>query len=80
MISPYSLDQFLISNTPRTRKGVKKVKKSKDVTTLRGEEKSRFIVSVGSRSDDRDKLRSPPITINHDHYNSLNGPSRLNVI
>ena len=30
MISPYSLDQFLISNTPQTRKRVKKVKKSKD--------------------------------------------------
>ena len=30
VISPYSLDQFLISNTPRTQKRVKKVKKSKD--------------------------------------------------
>ena len=30
VISPYSLDQFLISNTPRTRKRVKKAKKSKD--------------------------------------------------
>ena len=30
VISPYSLDQFLISSTPRTRKCVKKVKKSKD--------------------------------------------------
>ena len=30
VISPYSLDQFLISNTPRTQKQVKKVKKSKD--------------------------------------------------
>ena len=30
VISPYSLDQFLILNTPRTRKRVKKVKKSKD--------------------------------------------------
>ena len=30
MISPYALDQFLISNTPRTQKRVKKVKKSKD--------------------------------------------------
>ena len=30
VISPYSLDQFLISNTPRTRKRVKKQKKSKD--------------------------------------------------
>ena len=30
VISPYSLDQFLSSNTPRTRKGVKKGKKSKD--------------------------------------------------
>ena len=30
VISPYSLDQFLISNTPRTQKHVKKVKKSKD--------------------------------------------------
>ena len=30
VISPYSLDQFLISNTPRTRKRVKKLKKSKD--------------------------------------------------
>ena len=29
VISPYSLDQFLISNTPRTRNHVKKVKKSK---------------------------------------------------
>ena len=30
VISPYSIDQFLISNTPRTRKRVKKVKKLKD--------------------------------------------------
>ena len=30
VISTCSLDQFLISNTPRTRKRVKKVKKSKD--------------------------------------------------
>ena len=30
VISPYSLDQFLISNAPRTRKRVKKAKKSKD--------------------------------------------------
>ena len=30
VISPYSLDQFLITNTHRTRKHVKKVKKSKD--------------------------------------------------
>ena len=30
MISPYSLDQILISNTPRTRKRVKKLMKSKD--------------------------------------------------
>ena len=30
VISPYSLDQFLISNTPQTQKRVKKVKKSKD--------------------------------------------------
>ena len=30
VISPYSLDQFLISNTPRTQKRVKKAKKSID--------------------------------------------------
>ena len=30
VISPYSLDQILISNTPRTQKRVKKLKKSKD--------------------------------------------------
>ena len=30
VISPYSLDQFLISNTLRTLKRVKKQKKSKD--------------------------------------------------
>ena len=30
MISPYSLDQFLISNTPWMQKRVKKLKKSKD--------------------------------------------------
>ena len=30
VISPYSLDQFLISITPRTQKHVKKAKKSKD--------------------------------------------------
>ena len=30
VISPYSLDQFLISNTPWMRKHVKKVNKSKD--------------------------------------------------
>ena len=30
VISPYSLDQFLISNTPQTRKRVKKVNKLKD--------------------------------------------------
>ena len=30
VISPYSLDQFLISNTPRTWKHVNKLKKSKD--------------------------------------------------
>ena len=30
VISPYSFDQILILNTPRTRKWVKKLKKSKD--------------------------------------------------
>ena len=30
VISPYSLNQFLISNTPRMQKHVNKVKKSKD--------------------------------------------------
>ena len=30
VISPYSFDQILISNTPRTQKWVKKLKKSKD--------------------------------------------------
>ena len=30
VISPYSLDQILISNTPQTQKRVKKLKKSKD--------------------------------------------------
>ena len=30
VISPYSLDQFMNSNTPWTQKHVKKVKKSKD--------------------------------------------------
>ena len=30
VISPYSLDQFLISDSPRKRKHVKKVKKSKE--------------------------------------------------
>ena len=30
VISPYSLDQFLLSNTPQMRKHVKKVKKSKE--------------------------------------------------
>ena len=30
VISPYSLDQFLISNTPQMQKCVKKLKKSKD--------------------------------------------------
>ena len=30
VISPYSLDQILISNTPRTWKRVKKLNKSKD--------------------------------------------------
>ena len=34
VISPYSLDQFLISNTPRTQKRVKKGKKSKDSWTV----------------------------------------------
>ena len=30
VISPYALDQFLISSTPRTRKRVKNAKKSND--------------------------------------------------
>ena len=30
VISPYSLDQFLISNAPQTQKRVKKAKKSND--------------------------------------------------
>ena len=30
VISPYSLDQFLISNAPRTQKRVKNAKESKD--------------------------------------------------
>ena len=34
VISPYFLDQFLISNTPRTQKHVKKVNKSKDSQTV----------------------------------------------
>ena len=37
MISPYSLNQFFISNTPQTRKRVKKGKKSND---------SRIVVST----------------------------------
>ena len=35
------------------------------------EEKRRFIAFIGSSSDDHDKLRGPLITINRDHYNSL---------
>ena len=38
------------------------------------EEKRRFIAFVGSSSDDHDKSRGPLITINHDRYNSLDGP------
>ena len=34
VISPYSLDQFLISSSPRTRKHVKKAKKSIDSRIL----------------------------------------------
>ena len=34
VISSYSLDQILISNTPRTRKWVRKLKKSKDSQIL----------------------------------------------
>ena len=40
----------------------------------------RFDSSVGSSSDDRDESRGPSITINRDHYNSLDGPFRLNEI
>ena len=40
----------------------------------------RFDSSVGSSSDDRDKSRGPLIGMNHDRYNSLDGPLRLNVI
>ena len=47
---------------------------------LRAEENRRFIASVGSPSNDRDKSRGPPIAINHDRYNSLDGTLRLNVI
>ena len=37
------------------------------------EEVRRFIVSVGSPSDDRDKSMSAPIAINLDRYNSVYG-------
>ena len=44
------------------------------------EEKRCFDSSIGSSSYDRDKSRSPSITINRDRYNSLDGPLRLNEI
>ena len=37
------------------------------------EEKHHFIAFVGSLSDDRDQLEGPPIMINPDLYNSLDG-------
>ena len=51
VISPYSLNQFLISNAPRTRKRVKKAKKSKDSRIVVSRQfdftiKSKGVVSV----------------------------------
>ena len=37
------------------------------------EDVRRFITSVGSPSDDRDKSMSPSIVINLDRYNSVDG-------
>ena len=34
----------------------------------------RFIASIGSPSDNRDKSRGSPIAINRDHYYSSDGP------
>ena len=44
-----------------------------DVATSCVEEKRRFI----ARFDDRDKSEGPPIAINSDSYNSLDGRLRL---
>ena len=44
------------------------------------EEKRRFILLVGSSSDDRDKSRSPSGGVYRDLYNSFDGPPRLNTI
>ena len=39
-----------------------------------------FDSSVGSSSDDCDKIKGPSGAINCEHYNSLDGPLRLNFI
>ena len=44
------------------------------------EEKCRFDSSVGSSPDDRNKSRGLSIVINHDRYNTLDGPLILKVI
>ena len=41
------------------------------------EEVRRFIASAGSSSDGRDQSEGPPIAINRDRYNSLDGRLRL---
>ena len=51
VISPYSFDQFLISNAPRMRKHVKKAKKSNDSRSVVSREfdfirKSKGVFSV----------------------------------
>ena len=44
------------------------------------DEKRHFVSSVGSSSDDCDKSEGPPIVINHDRYNFLDGLPRLHLI
>ena len=57
VISPYSLDQILISNTPWTRKRVKKLKKSKD---------SQIVVSKQF-----DLLKTPRILLHREEHSNL---------
>ena len=57
VISPYSLDQILISNTPQTRKRVKKLKKSKD-----------FHIVVSRKFD---LLKNPRMILRREEYSNL---------
>ena len=81
MISPYSLNQFLISSTPSTRKRVKKAKKSKESRIVVSRQfdftrKSKDNISVAKNIEFIEELG---VTVGSNGLITINGPDEASL-